>query len=202
MIACLRGNVVAIGADNAVIECAGVGYRFLAAPATLAGLRRGQEATVITHLVVKEDSLTLYGFSGEEQREMFLLLQTVSGLGPKLALACLGCFGPGEIARAVAASDAKTLQTIPGVGKRMADRLVVELKDKVAAFAPAESEAEVTAPLPAGAAQVAQQVTEALVGLGFTDRVAGPVVEGVVAENPDITTAAALRTSLAQLGRA
>lgn len=199
MIASLRGTVISLGLDHAVIECAGVGYRVEATPGTLATLTRGEEATVLTYLAVKEDAMTLYGFASDEDRGMFHLLQTVTGLGPRLAVASLSVMNAGEISQAIAGEDAKALQRIPGVGKRMAERLVLELKDKVAAYAPAA--VPETTPLPIAAAGVADQVTEALVGLGFTDRVAAPVVEGVLGDNPGLDTAAALRAALSQLGR-
>jgi len=203
MIAALRGEVIHIGLDHGVIDCAGVGYKFLATPKTLGTLRRGEQATVLTNLVVKEDSLTLYGFSADEDREMFHVLQSVSGLGPKLALAALSVMGAGELAAAIGAEDVKALQSIPGVGKRMAQRLALELKDKVAGFAPSEPAAAgsvETAIAPAGGAVVGS-VTEALVGLGFTDKGARPVVESAYAENPDVDTSSLLRAALAQLGK-
>ncbi|MGN5994250.1 Holliday junction branch migration protein RuvA [Corynebacterium striatum] len=200
MIASLRGTVLSISLDHAVIECAGVGYKFLATPVTLGTLRRGDEATVLTSMVVKEDSMTLYGFSNDEDRDMFHVLQTVSGLGPKLALAALSVMGPSQLAQAISSGDAKTLQTIPGVGKRMAERLALELRDKVSAFAPqAQSGQEASAAVAHG--PVVDQVVEALVGLGFTDKAARPVVEGIVAEESAAETAVVLRGALAQLGR-
>ncbi|WIM69869.1 Holliday junction branch migration protein RuvA [Corynebacterium suedekumii] len=199
MIASLRGTVISLGLDHAVIECAGVGYRVEATPGTLATLTRGEDATVLTYLAVKEDAMTLYGFVSDEDRGMFHLLQTVTGLGPRLAVASLSVMNAGEISQAIAGEDAKALQRIPGVGKRMAERLVLELRDKVAAYTPAE--VPTTTPLPIAAAGVADQVTEALMGLGFTDRVAVPVVEGVLTDNPELDTAAALRAALSQLGR-
>ncbi|HCG3139171.1 TPA: Holliday junction branch migration protein RuvA [Corynebacterium striatum] len=200
MIASLRGTVLSISLDHAVIECAGVGYKFLATPVTLGTLHRGDEATVLTSMVVKEDSMTLYGFSNDEDREMFHVLQTVSGLGPKLALAALSVMGASQLAQAISSGDAKTLQTIPGVGKRMAERLALELRDKVSAFAPqAQTGQEASAAVAHG--PVVDQVVEALVGLGFTDKAARPVVEGIVAEEPAAETAVVLRGALAQLGR-
>lgn len=203
MIAALRGEVIHIGLDHGVIDCAGVGYKFLATPATLGRLRRGEQAAVLTNLVVKEDSMTLYGFSADEDREMFQVLQSVSGLGPKLALAALSVMGAGELAAAIAAEDVKALQSIPGVGKRMAQRLSLELKDRVAAFAPGEdagADDSVTAASPAGGA-VVESVTEALIGLGFTEKAARPVVEAAYAENSEADTSALLRAALAQLGK-
>lgn len=200
MIASLRGPVVAIAPDHAVIECGGVGYLFLATPSTLGSLRRGEEASVLTYLSVKEDSLTLFGFRSDDERRMFNTLQTVSGMGPKLALATVGTLGPADISVAIAQGDLKRMQTVPGVGKRMAERLAVELKDKVGEFAPAPAEI-VTPVVPKAARDVATQVTEALIGLGFNDRIAGPVVDGVLAEHPEMDTSAALRASLSQLGK-
>ncbi|GAB3701460.1 Holliday junction branch migration protein RuvA [Corynebacterium nasicanis] len=202
MIASVRGTVIALGLDHVVIECAGVGYRVEATPSTLATLRRGEEAFLLTSLIVREDAHILHGFASDEDRGMFHLLQTVTGLGPRLAVACLSVFDAGEISAAIAGEDAKALQRIPGVGKRMAERLVLELKDKVAAYVPAPPAGETGAPaLSPAAASVAQQVTDALIGLGFTERVAQPVVEGVLAEDSGLDTAAALRAALAQLGR-
>ena len=201
MIASLRGIVIGIGLDHAVIECAGVGYRVEATPATLALLRRGEEAMVLTSLIIRDDAHILHGFSSDQDRAMFHLLQTVTGLGPRLAVASLSVFDAGELSQAIAGEDAKALQRIPGVGKRMAERLILELKDKVAAFAPPEPEDLSTPPLPTAAEAVAEQVTEALIGLGFTDRVAQPVVEGLMAQSPELDTAAALRAALTQLGR-
>ncbi|OFT50166.1 Holliday junction DNA helicase RuvA [Corynebacterium sp. HMSC06D04] len=202
MIASLRGTVLTIGLDHAVIECAGVGYKFLATPVTLVTLRRGEEATVLTSMVVKEDSMTLYGFGNDEDREMFHVLQSVSGLGPKLAVAALSVMGAGQLAAAISSGDAKTLQSIPGVGKRMAERLALELKDKVSVFAPQAGAGEVTTGTSAVVnAPVVEQVVEALVGLGFSDKAARPVVESIVEADPAAETSTVLRGALAQLGR-
>ena len=201
MIASLRGTVIGIGLDHAVIECAGVGYRVEATPTTLATLRRGEDAMILTSLTVREDAHILHGFSSDEDRAMFHLLQSVSGLGPRLAVAALSVFPAGELSRAIAGEDAKSLQRIPGVGKRMAERLILELKDKVAAFVPAEPAGTAAPTLPTDAEAVAEQVVDALIGLGFSDRVAQPVVEGVLAEEPALDTSAALRRALTQLGR-
>ena len=134
MIDSLHGEVLSIGLDHAVIECSGVGYRFLAAPSTLGRLARGERSRVLTSMVVKDDGVTLYGFADAESREMFHKLQTVSGLGPKLALAALSVFEPGQLSAHIAAGDVKAIQTIPGVGKKMAERIALELKDKVDPF--------------------------------------------------------------------
>lgn len=203
MIASLRGEVLSIGPDHVVIDCNGVGYHVLATPPTIARLRRGEQATVLTTMVVREDAMLLYGFLGDEERRMFTLLQTVSGLGPKLAMAVLGTLKVGDLAQAVNAKDTKTLQTVPGVGKRMADRMAVELSTKVEEYLPApEAAGETVDVVPAAATGVAQDVTEALVGLGFSDRVAQPIVDGILAQSPELDTAAALRAALSELGRA
>lgn len=203
MIASLRGTVIGIGLDHGVIECSGVGYHFSATPRTLAELRRGEESFIFTTMVVREDSMQLYGFKENEDREMFHLLQTVTGLGPKLAMASLAVLHPAELAKAVAEADSKTLQRIPGVGKRMAERMALELKEKVTAYlAPAEAgEMELGTQLPMGSEAVAEQVAAALLGLGFGEKEATAAVNTVLAEDPELTTSAALRAALAGLGK-
>ena len=203
MIDSLNGEVIAIGLDHAVIECAGVGYRFLATPPTLSTLQRGETRRVLTSMVVKDDGVTLYGFADADARTMFHKLQTVTGLGPKLALAALAVFHPGELASHIAAGDAKAVQTIPGVGKKMADRIVLELKDKLdgLAEAPAKQAAGTAVSGPAGGSFALEQVVEALVGLGFGEKVARPVVEALQAEQPDIAQSTLLRAALTQLGK-
>ncbi|WP_018295641.1 Holliday junction branch migration protein RuvA [Corynebacterium lubricantis] len=201
MIDSLNGEVLSIGLDHAVIECGGVGYRFLAAPPTLGRLTRGESTRVLTAMVVKEDSMTLYGFINSDDRELFHTLQSVSGLGPKLALATLSLYNASEVAGFVSSGDVKALQTIPGVGKRMAERMALELKDKLKAVA-VEEEAGVPVSLKLGSSDLmVEQVVEALIGLGFTEKSARPVVESVVAENEAADTSTVLRTALAQLGR-
>lgn len=201
MIDSLNGEVLSIGLDHAVIECAGVGYRFAAAPQTLAQLTRGEQRRVMTSMVVKDDGVTLFGFSDADAREMFHKLQTVTGLGPKLALAALSVFDAGELSTHIAAGDAKTIQTIPGVGKKMAERIVLELKDKVEALMPAGEAGVPEASISKGSSLAAEQVVEALTGLGFNERQARPVVDGLVEANPDEDASALLRQALSQLGK-
>lgn len=203
MIDSLNGEVLSIGLDHAVIECAGVGYRFLATPLTLGRLTRGEQSRVMTTMVVKDDGVTLYGFGDPEAREMFHKLQTVSGLGPKLALAALSVFDAGELSAHIASGDAKSIQTVPGVGKKMAERIVLELKDKVDAFIPAAdaSAAAGAAPTRNGASLVSEQVVEALLGLGFQERSARPVVDALVEAEPAESASALLRSALSQLGK-
>lgn len=202
MIASLRGTVEHIALDSAVIECAGVGYLVFAAPPMLASLRRGEEAFVYTTMIVREDAMTLYGFPNPEARELFGLLQTVNGVGPRLALAAQAVFSPDEIAQAIAQGETKALQRIPGVGKRTADRMIVDLKDKVKGFISEDPESPSLAV--EGATSVdgrAPQLVEALMGLGFSEKQAAPAVASVLAEEPEMDTPAALRAALRLLGK-
>ncbi|WP_297851200.1 Holliday junction branch migration protein RuvA [uncultured Corynebacterium sp.] len=203
MIDSLNGEVISIGLDHGVIECGGVGYRFLATPPTLGRLVRGENARVLTTLVVKEDAMTLYGFSDDDARDMFHRLTTVTGLGPKLALASLSVFEPAELAGHITAGDSKTIQSIPGVGKKMADRLILELKDKLAGLYGEQPGAAVAA-VPnqsKGASLATEQVVEALVGLGFPEKSARTAVDAVVEESPDAESSVLLRSALNRLGK-
>jgi holliday junction DNA helicase RuvA len=202
MIASVRGEVLEIGLDHAVVEVGGVGLAVHATPATLARLRRGDQGRMATSLVVREDSLTLFGFADADERDLFTLLQTVSGVGPRLALATLAVLDPDALRRALADGDATALTRVPGIGRKGAERMVLELRDKVAAPAPAP------ATLPAGGPR--EQVVEALVGLGFPARPAEQAVDAVLAENgstPDGNghrardASAVLRAALTHLGR-
>ncbi|AKK06076.1 Holliday junction DNA helicase subunit RuvA [Corynebacterium mustelae] len=203
MIVSLRGTVLDIQLQYAVLECNGVGYKVLATARTLGQLARGEEAFLLTTMVVREDSQTLYGFIDEESREMFGLLQTVSGLGPKLALAAQSVYSAAELVHAITHNDAKTLQKIPGVGKRMAERMVVDLKDKVSTLQPTALQKPGTELSSSSSSDVAvaAQVVEALTGLGFTEKVAEPVVVAVMAENPDADTSMVLRGALSALSK-
>ena len=203
MIASLRGTVINIGLSSAVIECNGVGYEVVTTPNTLSQLVRGEEALVLTTMVVREDAMKLYGFIDNESREMFTVLQTVSGLGPRLALACESVLSPLEISQAITNADAKTLQRVPGVGKRMADRLIVELKGKVTAFAAGvvdEAGEQISLPNANIASEVVvEQVSQALVGLGFSEKQSDDAVSFVLAADPSLDTSGALRAALAKL---
>lgn len=204
MIDSLNGEIIAIGLDHAVIECAGVGYRFLATPPTLGKLVRGESRRVLTSMVVKDDGVTLYGFADADSRTMFHKLQTVTGLGPKLALAALAVFEPGELANRIAAGDSKAVQTIPGVGKKMADRIILELKDKIEALATVAPEGAGVVGSGASASSssfASEQVVEALIGLGFGEKAARPVVEQLLAEDAEMEQSALLRASLTALGK-
>lgn len=197
MIASVRGPVLSIGLDHAVIEVNGIGMAVHATPATLAGLRRGEEAPLWTSLVVREDSLTLYGFADAEARDLFGLLQTASGVGPRLALAALAVLEPDQLRHAISDGNVTVLTQVPGVGKKSAERLVLELRDKVGALSASE-------PASSGEAdqgRLRSEVSDALVGLGFSAKQAEQSVEAVLAtDGSDEDTSAVLRKALATLG--
>jgi len=197
MIASVRGEVIDIALDHAVIEAAGVGYKVMATPATLSALRRGTETRLITAMIVREDSMTLYGFPDPDARELFLTLIGVSGIGPKIALATLAVYDATALRRVLADSDVSALTRVPGIGKRGAERLVLELRDKVGPVA-AEGGAPGAA---ANGHAVRAPVVEALVGLGFAVKQAEEATDKVLAEDPGANTSDALRTALSRLGK-
>ncbi|WP_306363512.1 Holliday junction branch migration protein RuvA [Nocardia sp. CC227C] len=199
MIASVRGEVLEIGLDHVVLEAAGVGYRLNATPATLATLTRGAESRLYTAMIVREDSMTLFGFADTEARELFGLLQTVSGVGPKLAMAVLAVLEPEALRKALAESNVAALTRVPGVGKRGAERMVVELRDKVN-LVPVQSGPPGSGPAPA-VTPVREQVVEALTGLGFGVKQAEPAVDAILAEQPDLGTSQTLRAALSVLGK-
>ncbi|OQO94932.1 Holliday junction branch migration protein RuvA [Saccharomonospora piscinae] len=196
MISSIRGEVLSVGLDHAVIEVGGMGFAVQATPATLATLRRGTEAQLHTALVVREDALTLFGFAGAEARELFGLLQTVSGIGPRLALAALAVLEPEKLCAALSDGNVTVLTQVPGIGRKGAERLIIELRDKVAALG---GEPEPSAPAGAAGA-VRADVVEALVGLGFAARQAEQAVDRVAPDGAG-DTAGVLRAALATLGR-
>ncbi|MGH4025074.1 MAG: Holliday junction branch migration protein RuvA [Pseudonocardiaceae bacterium] len=201
MIASVRGEVLSVGLDHTVVEVGGVGLAVHAAPATLATLRRGEQVRLETSLVVREDSLTLYGFADAAARELFVLLQTVSGVGPRLALAMLAVLDPDTLRSALAEGDLTVLTQVPGIGRKGAERLVVELRDKVGVLTP------VSGSVLGGGGPLRTQVTEALVGLGFAARQAEQTVDGVLAERGGgddantVNMSEVLRIALTRLGR-
>jgi holliday junction DNA helicase RuvA len=193
MIASVRGEVIDIALDHAVIEAAGVGYKVMATPSTLANLRRGSESRLITAMIVREDSMTLYGFADGEARDLFLTLLGVSGVGPKIALATLAVYDPQALRQALADGDVTALTRVPGIGKRGAERMVLELRDKIGPVTPGGSGFTGHA--------VRAPVVEALVGLGFAAKQAEEATDKVLANDPEATTASALRTALSMLGK-
>jgi Holliday junction DNA helicase RuvA len=186
MIASIRGRVIEVTAESAVLEVGGLGLAVQCTPATLAELRRDEVATVHTSLVVREDSLTLYGFSDADERSVFEVLQTVSGVGPRLAQAMLATLRPDALRRSVAKGDVDALTQVSGVGKKGAQRLVLELKDKLGA--PIDHrDARVTQMANGATDQNAwqSQVHAALIGLGWNAREAESALAVVAEEHGD-----------------
>jgi Holliday junction DNA helicase RuvA len=196
MISSVRGEVLEVALDHAVIEAAGIGYRVNATPSTLATLRQGTEARLVTAMIVREDSMTLYGFPDSDTRDLFLTLLSVSGVGPRLGMATLAVHDAAALRQALADGDVAALTRVPGIGKRGAERMVVELRDKVGLVG-----ATAGAPAVNGHA-VRSPVVEALVGLGFAARQAEEATDKVLAGDHDATTSSALRTALSLLGKA
>jgi Holliday junction DNA helicase RuvA len=195
MIASIRGEVLDIALDHVVIEAAGVGYKLMATPSTLATLRRGSEARLITAMIVREDSQTLYGFPDSDARDLFLTLLGVSGVGPKIALATLAVYDAPALRQALADGDVTALTRVPGIGKRGAERLVLELRDKIG---PVGTGAVATS---VNGHAVRGPVVEALVGLGFAAKQAEEAIDKVMANEPEASTASALRAALSMLGK-
>ncbi|MFD9961963.1 Holliday junction branch migration protein RuvA [Amycolatopsis sp. NPDC058986] len=195
MISSVRGEVLSVGLDHVVVEVGGVGFAVQATPSTLATLRRGEETRLHTALVVREDSLTLFGFADTDARDLFWLLQTVSGIGPRLALATLAVLEPDKLRAALVEGNITVLTQVPGIGRKGAERLSLELRDKVTALGGAED-----APSVAPSA-VRSEVVEALAGLGFPAKQAEQAVDKVLADGDGHTTSTVLRSALAMLGR-
>jgi Holliday junction DNA helicase RuvA len=206
MIAHLGGCVVAVAPEGAVIEVGGVGLLVQCTPATLAGLRLGEHARLATSLVVREDALTLYGFASDDERNTFELLQTASGVGPRLAQAMLAVLTPDALRRAVAGEDLAMLTSVPGIGRKGAQRIVLELAGRLG------SPADIGVPAAPGrgtpaAPQWQDQVKAGLVSLGWQAREADQAILAVepdlaaAAEPGDVDIAVALRAALRALGR-
>ena len=194
MIAFVRGQVAAVTLSSAVLEVGGVGLELICTPGTLATLQPGHSATLPTSMVVREDSLTLFGFLDEDEKSIFELVQTASGVGPKLAQAVLAVLTPDDLRRAIGSDDVKTLTRVPGIGQKGAQRIILELKDRIGPVRGGR-----TAPAAAVAAPWRDQVHQGLVGLGWSTRDAEDAVEAVAPEagdTPDVGTLlrAALRT--------
>lgn len=203
MIATVRGSVLQAGLDRVVVDVGGVGMLVHTTPATAAAQHTGQATTLATTLVVREDSLTLYGFGTGAERDMFETVQTVTGVGPRLALAMLSVMGPDELRLALASGDTKALTAVPGVGPKSAQRLVLELRDKVGrmpgASDPADSTPMVGVP-PGGGSGWRDQVGEALIGLGWSAKQAGAAIDAVAANPPTgADLSAYLRLALKEL---
>ncbi|WP_354643513.1 Holliday junction branch migration protein RuvA [Kitasatospora camelliae] len=203
MIAFVQGPVAAVAGGTAVVEVGGVGMAVQCTPSTLAALRIGEPARLATSLVVREDSLTLYGFADDDERAVFEILQAAPGVGPRLAQAMLGVHSPDALRVAVANGDEKALIAVPGIGKAKAAKLLLEYKDKLGApvgAVPAQKPAVATGPAP-----WYEQLHAALVGLGYAPREADEAVSAVTPEaeaqaTPDV--GALLRSALRGLNRA
>jgi Holliday junction DNA helicase RuvA len=208
----LDGMVCAIAPEGAVIEVGGVGLLVQATPGTLAALRTGERARVATSLVVREDALTLYGFASDDERDVFELVQTASGVGPRLALAMLASFSPDGLRQAIAAEDVVALTRVPGIGRKGAQRIVLELAGRLGSPA---APAGVLGPPPGagtaadGAALWRDQVRAGLVNLGWPARDAEQAIAAVAADlavspagmGETVDVSVALRAALRKLSR-
>lgn len=199
MIAFVRGQVAAVTLSSAVLEVGGVGLELMCTPGTLATLRVGREARLPTSMVVREDSLTVFGFLDEEEKQVFEIVQTASGVGPKVAQAIVAVMSPDDVRRAIAAEDVKALTRVPGIGQKGAQRIILELKDRIgppvgSVHAPAA---------PSGGAPWRDQVQQGLVGLGWSTKESEKAVDAVAdqaGDAPDV--GALLRAALRTLSRA
>lgn len=199
MIAFIRGEVAALTLSSAVLEVGGVGLELMCTPGTLATLRPGQSATLPTSMVVREDSLTIFGFLDEDEKQVFELVQTASGVGPKVAQAIVAVMTPDDVRRAIGSEDVKALTRVPGIGQKGAQRIILELKDRIGP--PVGSHA--TRATPSGAAPWRDQVHQGLVGLGWSTKEAEKAVESVApgaGDAPDV--GALLRAALRSLSKA
>ena len=201
MIAFVSGRVAALTLSSAVVEVGGIGLELNCTPHTLATLRVGEQATLPSTMVVREDSMTLFGFTDEDEKEMFSLLQTASGVGPKLAQAVLAVLSPDALREAISGEQVARLTKVPGIGQKGAQKIIVELKDRVGHVR------GTSAPGPAGATAAAgawrEQVHQGLVGLGWSAKEAEKAVEAVAPQAGDAPDVGALlRAALRTLSKA
>ncbi|PRZ18759.1 Holliday junction branch migration protein RuvA [Nesterenkonia sandarakina] len=200
MISSIRGDVLHVGIDHAVVEVSGFGLHVSATPRTLGELHRGTEARLHTSFVPRQDDAPLlFGFSELSERVIFTTLVAISGIGPKMALAVLAVHTPREVHQAIAESDTDAFTKVPGIGKKTAQRILLELAGKLVIDPPAPTAAAAEEP------EVAMQVREALVSLGWTEKDARTAVEKLLAAQPELITAdvsTVLRQALRSLGGA
>jgi Holliday junction DNA helicase RuvA len=208
VIAFVTGRVSAVFIDSTVIDVGGVGVLVMCTPSTLAGLRIGEQATLATAMVVREDSLTLFGFADYDERALFELLQTASGVGPKLAQAMLAVHGPDELRRAVATEDLTALCKVPGIGRKGAQRVVLELKDRIGAPRGGPMTGTTSAAQEAGQGWRAA-VRTGLLGLGWSARetelaldAIAPMADEAMSDGGQAPVAELLRAALQSLSRA
>jgi Holliday junction DNA helicase RuvA len=211
MIASVSGRVAAVSPDGAVVEVGGIGLAVQCTPGTIARLQVGEQARLSTSLIVREDSLTLYGFADDDERSLFELLQTANGVGPRLAQAVLAIHPPREVRRAVSTADVKALMQVPGIGKKGAERLILELRDRLGVTT---SDTSLDGPATPGLPSVTpvapwkDQLTSALVGFGWSVKEADgaivqlvPVADEQIAATGAVEIAILLRQALQLLGR-
>lgn len=197
MITYLKGSVHAIGPDSLTLVTAGVGRQVFVVPALAARARHGMDLQIHTFLVVREDSLTLFGFDTADERSVFSTLQTISGVGPKLALAVLSVLGPEDLRRAVADGDESALTRVPGIGKKVAARLMLELSTRLDKLPTVGSGTTATsAPAAAGSGEV----VEALIGLGWKETAARDAVDATRRQLPEASVPELLKATLRSLG--
>jgi Holliday junction DNA helicase RuvA len=190
MIASVRGEVIVRRPDHVVLEAAGVGYRLAVSAQTMKSVPRvGEQATLHSHLVLRDDGMHLYGFASEEERELFLMLVGVQGVGPKVALAVLSGGSPRELTNAIAAGDSARFQAAQGIGKRTAERIIVELREKVAGSA-VDDAVQIT-----GSDDPRTLAREGLLGLGFAPAEADQLLDAARGETPEDLIAAALKAA-------
>lgn len=201
MISFVRGPVASLSLSQAVIDVNGVGMAVIATPKTLGRLHLGEEATLVTAMVVREDSMTLYGFADDREREIFDILTSVSGIGPRLALAILSVLEPESIAAGVANGDGKAFTKVPGVGPKVAGRIVLELKGKLHPLAVQDA----GAPAAAAPMKWKDQVVAAMTSLGWNERDANKAIDATLATEPELAEGgnvpAVLRATLRWLGQ-
>jgi len=211
MIASVAGRVAAVSPDGAVVEVGGIGLAVQCTPGTIARLQVGETARLSTSLIVREDSLTLYGFADDDERQLFELLQTANGVGPRLAQAVLAIHPPREVRRAVSTADVKALMQVPGIGKKGAERLILELRDRLGSTT---SDTSLDGPAAVGLPSVTpvapwrDQLTSALVGLGWSVKEADgavtaltPIADEQITATGAVEVAILLRQALQLLGR-
>jgi holliday junction DNA helicase RuvA len=190
MIALVSGSVAVRRADHVVVDCGGVGYKLSVSGETLRHVPAvGRNVLLHAHMVVRDDALQLYGFATEEERELFLMLLGVQSVGPKVALAVLSAGPPRELLAALAAGDSARLQALPGIGKRTAERIIVELREKVAATPPGPA---ITISRGDDPRMLAR---DGLIGLGYSPQEADDLLDGASGERPEDLIAEALRTA-------
>jgi len=191
VIASIRGPLVTRLPGDVVIEAAGVGYRVNVSSETLASLpRAGEQATLLTHLILRDDGMHLYGFASQAERELFLMLIGVQGVGPKVALAVLSGGAPRELLNAIATGDTARFQAVPGIGKRTAERIIVELREKVAGKATDDIVVRRTS-----SDDPRTLAREGLLGLGFTPQEADRLLAEAAGESPEEMIAGALKAA-------